>query len=367
VKLMSSLFGHLVTRFTPGPENLATEALAYILSLSPAARTALNRIPASLDLRLPEIRSFRTQAWGEDSAIPDLAGFDALGTVRVLVENKFWAGLTPNQPVAYLERLPADAAGLLLFVVPRRRLHAMWADLATSAERAGVRLPAATAGSDLVWGRLGERTLAVTSWPALLERLEAEARTAGEVPVLSDLAQLRGLCEHMDSAGYVPATLRELTDMEVPRRLLAVADLVPEMCDRAIAAGIADGKGLRPTHFPYGSGRYIRIGVAGGWVGVDHRHWARYGIGPLWITFGVTEFGRGPAVLDALAAWVAASPPKAFSMDGSAVVPLRITPGATRDIVLDDLLAQLKELHGILEGLRMPFTAAPPALAEASA
>jgi hypothetical protein len=243
----------------------------------------------------------------------------------------------------------------------------MWADLATSAERAGVRLPAATTGSELVWGRVGERTLAVTSWPALLERLEAGARTAGEAPVLSDLAQLRGLCEHMDATGYVPATLRELTDMEVPRRLLAVADLVPEMCDRAIAAGVADGKGLRPTHFPYGGGRYLRIGMAGGWVGVDHRHWARYGIGPLWITFGANEFGRGPAVLDALAAWVAASPPRAFGMDGAAVVPLRITPGATKDIVLDDLLAQLKELHGMVEGLRMPVTAPPAEPDETSA
>jgi hypothetical protein len=171
----------------------------------------------------------------------------------------------------------------------------------------------------------------------------------------------------MDSAGYVPATLRELTDMEVPRRLLAVADLVPEMCDRAIAAGIADGKGLRPTHFPYGGGRYIRIGVTGGWVGVGHRHWARYGIGPLWITFGANEFGRGSAVLDALATWVTASPPRAFGIDGAAVVPLRITPGTTRDIVLNDLLAQLKELHGMLETLRMLVTAPPLAPAEVSA
>jgi hypothetical protein len=357
---MSSLFGHLVTRFTSGAENLATEALAYILSLSPAARTALNRIPASLDLRLPEVRSFRTQAWGEDAAIPDLAGFDAQGTVRILVENKFWAGLTPNQPAAYLERLPTDAPGLLLFVVPQRRLHAMWADLAISAERAGVHLPVATAGGDLVWGRVGERTLAITSWPALLGRLEAEVRTAGDAPILSDLAQLRGLCEHMDSAGYVPATLRELTDMEVPRRLLAVTDLVPALCDRAIAAGIADGKGLRPTNFPYGGGRYIRIGVAGGWMGVDHRHWARHGIGPLWITFGVNEFGRGPAVLETLAAWVAASPPRAFNMDGSAVIPLRITPGATRDIVLDDLMSQLTELHNLLRSLQVTAAAVLP-------
>lgn len=39
------------------------------------------------------------------------------------------------------------------------------------------------------------------------------------------------------------------------------------------------------------------------------------------------------------------NPVKALDLDGSAAIPLRITPGATRYIVLSDLHAQLVELH----------------------
>lgn len=365
---MSSMFGHLATRFSPGAENLATEALAYILGRSPAARLALNQIPATLGLRLPEIRSYRTQYAGQDQAIPDLAGLDSAGRPVLLVENKFWAGLTPNQPAAYLGRLPEDGPGLLLFVVPAKRLHNIWPDLVVSAARAGLQLPPASPhGADALCGHVGQRTLVVTSWQSLLDRIEAEARASGEAPVLSDVLQLRGLCEQMDSTSYVPASLEELTNTEVPRRLIAVADLVPEMCARAIAAGIADGRGLRPTHYWHGAGRYIRIGTTGGWVGIEHRLWVRYGIGPLWITFGPTEYGRAAAVLDAVAPWLSSNPVRAFEADGAAVIPLRITPHATRDVVLGDLLAQLVELHGLLKGVQGARAALPPEPTEAPA
>ena len=64
---------------------------------------------------LGEIAQVRTQATGEEGERPDLAGFDRNGRERVLVEAKFWAGLTDNQPIAYLERLPANRPGALLF------------------------------------------------------------------------------------------------------------------------------------------------------------------------------------------------------------------------------------------------------------
>jgi hypothetical protein len=138
---MSSMFGSLAARFASSTEKLATEALAYMLVQSPAVRRALNEMAAILCPGLREARSFRTQYAGEDQAIPDLAGFDHSGRAILLVENKFWAGLTPNQPAAYLKRLPNDEPGLLLFIVPPRRLHAIWPDLAASAALAELSLP----------------------------------------------------------------------------------------------------------------------------------------------------------------------------------------------------------------------------------
>ena len=326
----------------------------------------MNVIPASLGVDLPELRSFRTQVSGEDASIPDLAGFDGNGRVRLLVENKFWAGLTPNQPSAYLERLPEYLPGLLLFVVPQRRLHTIWSDLVSSAAKAGVAIPpSSVSGANLISARMGVRTLAVTSWGALLDRFEGAGRDAGEHSMLTEVSQVGGVGEEVDTSGDVPAWVEELTNEEVPRRLMAVAGLIPELCDRAIAAGIADGKGLRPTHFWHGAGRYLRIGTAGGWIGIDHRHWARFGSGPLWITFGANDYGRGPAVLSAVAPWLASNPVRAFEADGAVTVPLRIAPNATRDAVLDDLLSQMTELHSLLRDLgeaTVPSIVGPPAI-----
>jgi hypothetical protein len=168
----------------------------------------------------------------------------------------------------------------------------------------------------------------------------------------------------MNLTGYVPATLEELTNTEIPRRLIGLTELVQQVCDRAVAVKMADTKGLRPTHYWYGAGRYLRIGAAGAWVGIDHRLWALYGIGPLWITFARTEYGRAVKVLDAIAPWLSSNPVRAFDWDGTAAIPLRIMPYATRDIVLDNINAQMVELHHLLKVSSIAGDTVPPGPAE---
>lgn len=355
---MTSMFGNLAARFAPSAENLATEALAYILRRSPAARRALNNFAAVLCPNLQKVQSFRTQYAENAEAIPDLAGFDQYGENNLLIENKFWAGLTPNQPVAYLERLPVYAPGLLLFVVPPRRLYSIWPDLAVSAAQAGLSLPAPDASrANALCCQIENHFLGVTSWQALLDQIEAEAQASGEAITVSDVGQLRGLCEQMNLTGYVPATLEELTNAAVPRRILGLAELVRQVCERAVATKIADAKLLRPTHYWYGAGRYLRIGAAGAWVGIDHRLWAQYGIGPLWIIFASNEFGRATEVLREIAPWLSANPVKAFDWDGSAVIPLRITPLAIPEVVLEDIYTQLVDINRMI--INIPSAGSP--------
>src|SRR5580692_10765389 len=115
-----SLFGHLALKFGSHPENLATEALGYVLCRSADARRGFvasiagTLIIADLDLR------FETQLASEEQGRPDLAGVDDGGIVRVLVEAKFWAGFTEHQPVHYLDILPAG--GVLVVICPAQRL-----------------------------------------------------------------------------------------------------------------------------------------------------------------------------------------------------------------------------------------------------
>ena len=57
-----------------------------------------------------------------DDGQPDLTIKSKDGNIRLLVENKFWGGLTDAQPIKYLEVLPKDLNSALLFIVPKARM-----------------------------------------------------------------------------------------------------------------------------------------------------------------------------------------------------------------------------------------------------
>jgi hypothetical protein len=130
---------------------------------------------------------------------------------------------------------------------------------------------------DLLFTRLTPSTaLAATTWSAVLNSLEAVARASGEISSAADIAQLRSLCDVMDIDAFLPVRVEELTNLEVPRRLVGFADLIRDLSEQAVAMGIADSKGLLPAHRWYATGRYLKIGLAGAWLGIDHENWSRY-------------------------------------------------------------------------------------------
>ena len=126
---MSSLLAYLAPRLTGRTEDIAVEALGYILSHSIAARSGLFELLRAGGAEIPEVVAVDTQS-SKDRTRPDLVGFDDQGRERLLVEAKFWAGLTDNQPQGYLDRLTDNGgATALLFVAPKARLETLWAEL----------------------------------------------------------------------------------------------------------------------------------------------------------------------------------------------------------------------------------------------
>jgi len=359
------LFGHLASRFSTHPENLATEAVAFIVNRSPAMREAIRRLVGRTGIELPQLTTFRSQAGDGQGNIPDLIGVDDTRAERLLIENKFWAGLTANQPVGYIERLPADGGAILLFVVPRKRLPIVSAELETSAMRGGKSLanPEQLPGDFMFKHLTSSTALAVTTWNAVLDTFETAARASGEASDVADIAQLKSLCDVMDNEAFLPVRIEELTNLELPRRLIGLADLIPELCQKAAAEKekIADLDGLRPTHGWYSAGRYLWIcpseaSRAQVWLGIDHEM-SRHGITPLWIRFDdVPQSCRSPFVLQALKGW---SWTPLFQENSRAYIPLTVLPGAPRDTVLEDLLEQLKRLHAALQSAAAVTIAAP--------
>ena len=91
-----TLLAHLAWKLSDRYEDIAVEALGYIFRSS-QARRVLEEMLRARGADVGSIEEVRTQATGKEGARPDLAGVDRTGLERVLIEAKFWAGLTGNQ------------------------------------------------------------------------------------------------------------------------------------------------------------------------------------------------------------------------------------------------------------------------------
>lgn len=124
----SGLLAHLTKHFAPHPENVATEALGHILANSTSARNALSSILSVTGISQDLL--YRTQqVEGDALARPDLTGRDNQSRNIVLVEAKFWAGLTDNQPNTYIGMLTDEVHSTLCFLVPQERMTALWPEI----------------------------------------------------------------------------------------------------------------------------------------------------------------------------------------------------------------------------------------------
>ena len=330
-----SLVGHLVPLIGPA-EPAATRALHYVLNAAPKGVVAV--FVELLTGGRFEIGRIACE-WSFDGVRPDLAVYDAQGTPRLFVENKFWAALTDNQPVAYLDKLPSDEGSTLAFIAPKDRAVSLWAELQ---ERCRDLECAGEAGTkDVRRMRVGERRLVLTSWGCVLDAMMKAAR---DHPVVQqDIAQLRGLTESMTSGVFPPLGGDEATDQRVPRRIMNYAGLIDPIADRLITDGVADVKGLKAD----GWGRWMRLRERFELrLGIHTELWCDSEITPLWIW---TYPPRDSSVTSSEAAQL---------FDGSRehkdnlYIPIRLATDVERDRVIDDAVRQM---HVIADRLADAF------------
>src|SRR5262249_215032 len=155
-----------------------------------AERGFLNYLESLFGLDFEPLR-FETQVHDGEFGRPDLVGFGEGDRKRLVVEAKFWAGLTGDQPSAYRELLPSDSPGLLLFLRPERRFQSLWPGISSL-----LALTNETMTSSFCKGRDGDNIVGAISWEGLLDRLAAAVE--GQRAAVSDVAQLRGLRERME-------------------------------------------------------------------------------------------------------------------------------------------------------------------------
>ena len=351
-----TLLAHLTLKLASHPENIAVEALGHILSTSPAAVRALEDVLQTGGSEVGKIAQVRTQDSDEEGGRPDLAGRDADGTKRMLIEAKFWAGLTERQPVKYLKHLlKQDQPSVLLFVAPAKRFEPLWNELCRLVKAADLELvPGQTEEANLRSAVVdGKCRLMLTSWATLLDRMASRASTAGESPTESDIQQLRGLADQMDDDAFLPLRPEELGP-EFPRRLANFRKLVDDVIDCLEQEGLAERSGnLSNMQTEYGRHLLLSRSGAGTWFGLDYDKWSKVRDTPLWLYLhdgnggweGVKPLSE---IRDNLKPLGLMSPPELFEEDNKLVIPIYLPVSVEENTVRDAVVERIKEIENLV-------------------
>ncbi len=351
----ATLLARLAPRFSDQTENVAVEALGYVLSGSEPARRALTNVIRQSGASIGQIVAVRTQATGENLARPDLAGFDEHGTECVLIEAKFWAGLTENQPVAYLRRLPEQQPSVLLFVAPTARFDSLWAELRRRVAKSEPKIALHSGKTERALRSIsagGDRWLVLVSWSSLLGQMTDAVASAADSRTEADILQLRGLAVREDEEAFLPVRPEELGP-EVPRRLMGLKMLVDRATDRLVGLGLADLTGTRVQPLASGYGRYLRLAGAGARWGLDYGEWAAIRDTPLWLTLwgwdqGWPETKPLEEVRANLEPVRLSDPPGLVDRGDRLLVPIQLPVGVEQDAVLEGVVHQLVRIAQLI-------------------
>src|SRR5690348_10754923 len=276
-----AILADLIECFADKRENVGTEALRVILKNSAITRKCFVRFCAQSGIRFPEDLAFRTQERSKDSGQPDMLGQSEEGNILV-IESKFDAGLTENQPVAYFEHLTVP--GLLLFIVPEYRRRRVWFELCQRCQDKGLKIDPIPSAAWEFLARVEKHRMGLVSWRSTLSFLIDGAREQGDNEAAQDLAQLKALCDRMDEDAFMPFQAEELTDAGVARRLIQLMRLSAKAVERAEERGIC--KAGPPTSGDLYQGRFLRLGPLYGYLGCFLNLWKQRGISPLWFQTG---------------------------------------------------------------------------------
>ena len=339
----NTLLAHLSSRFTGQTENIAVEALGHILSSSESARRGLEDILQAGGVRVGNISGVFTQSTGKERERPDLACHS--GSVEtVLIEAKFWAGLTENQPGTYLNRLPENRSFESLWAELRRRIE--------ESEEVSITLGQTVSGEGYRAASAGSaRVLLMTSWSALLDRMESRAGESDDGVVRNDIQQLRGLAIRTDSETLLPMR-REQLGPEFPIFVTHMKRLVDDATTRAAERDLI----VRGERSPGRNGFRRTIQVLPEpncpmsnyfqYFGVDFDLWRQFRDTPLWVTF------PGPRNWNVFREKLYARELKHLNpidfVDSARAIPISLRMGVEYYAIVEDVVRQIKELSDLL-------------------
>jgi hypothetical protein len=340
-----TLLAHVAQMSTIQLENLATSALYFLLTRYPLAAQGFINLAKQAAPFIPDSIQFKTQARWEDAGIPDMVGTHSDVEV-LLVESKFWAHLTSNQPVTYIKRLSPSVGGLLLFICPTERFTRLWAEITNRCLSKKIMLSATTHLSPgFQVSTIDDQTrLAILTWDVLLSSLESVLATAVQSTGVADVDQLRGLCERIDQ--------EELKGLDLLDPVISgdqwkqdLNRMVDDIVDVLVARSHGPAGRYRATP---GQGYYKRYmtfhGMVNWCVEWNLEYLGRFGQSCLWLT--TTMYTTVKARLLGLASLLQS--PYHF-VGNQLIIPLGGADGLSRSELLIQILNQVEEVALHLE------------------
>lgn len=294
---MQSLLGQFYNRIRGSQEDIASEGLVYILKQSLASRKVINQIvKANTNLMFSDL-SYQTQNVGKDLERPDISGQDETGKEVLLIEAKFWASLTHNQPNGYLKRLKDNT--VLMFLVPTLRTRTVFEEVKYRILQENEDLEIDTENLSLVI-RSSQKHIIIKSWNEVLNSIKSKVEQTNNINLLSDLNQIIGLCETIDRNSFQPITDEDLSP-KIPKNINSYYEIVDKVVDelKNRNKGIST-KGLVKTPQRYGYHRYFATKDLAMNFALKLDLWEKCADTPFWLSIGAINENGWSVLTDQL-------------------------------------------------------------------
>ena len=248
-----TLLGQFYSRIYGSVEYLASESLLFILNKSKNARACLEQYIRNLTSIKIDNLHYMSQNIGENNERPDISGFSENNIEQLIIETKFWASLTENQPLGYLKRIE-KLGGVLLFVCPSIRQNSLMNEIEAVFNNEKYKYEKI---NEFEFKHDNTITI-VSSWDVILNRIKEVLLQNKESETLSDVEQLIGLCEKIDQDSFQPIQKEDLSP-KVPRQMIAYNRLIDKTIDMLNSLQGVSTQGLRTTPQVFGYRRYAQI------------------------------------------------------------------------------------------------------------
>ncbi len=332
-----SLFGKFFERIHGSTEFLASESLNYIINSSQKVNDNLIKLINNDNNSNYSNISFLSQQQGENDEIPDLSGYDKTGKEVIILETKFWASLTDNQPGTYLKRLAAD--GVLVFICPDLRITSLKGEIIKALNDEEISYKEENKRICL-----SDKSILIYSWENILDTFELDIDNS-DFSVRSDINQLRGLCERIDNEAFLPVSAKDLSP-EIPRRILSYQTIISKTIDRLVNEMGFSIKGYKQTAQWYGLSRWADIKPFTMALEVNLDYWSKYADTPIWLQLSMDwSWERTPALSRLKNKIEKKYNIRDFNTKGRLYYPVYLRTGETEDMVINSIFELIKDIY----------------------